>query len=56
MNKPFVNIRVLELPRSSEERFTPAPGVGQNTDEVLTGILGYVQTRMDSLKNEVIIA
>ena len=42
----------IKLSRTGEESFTPAPTVGQNTDEVLTGILGYDEARIASLKNE----
>jgi crotonobetainyl-CoA:carnitine CoA-transferase CaiB-like acyl-CoA transferase len=42
----------IKLSRTGEERFTPAPTVGQNTDEVLTGILGYDEARIASLKND----
>ena len=41
----------IKLSRSGEESFTAAPGVGQNTDEVLSGLLGYDETRINELKN-----
>jgi crotonobetainyl-CoA:carnitine CoA-transferase CaiB-like acyl-CoA transferase len=42
----------IKLSRTGEESFTPAPTVGQNTNEVLTGILGYDEARIASLKND----
>jgi crotonobetainyl-CoA:carnitine CoA-transferase CaiB-like acyl-CoA transferase len=42
----------IKLSRTSEESFTAAPTVGQNTDEVLTGLLGYDQAKITALKNE----
>jgi CoA:oxalate CoA-transferase len=41
----------IKLSRSSEESFTAAPGLGQNTDEVLSGLLGYDEARINELKN-----
>jgi CoA:oxalate CoA-transferase len=41
----------IKLSRSSEESFTAAPGLGQNTDEVLSGLLGYDEARINDLKN-----
>jgi len=40
----------IKLSRTGEESFTPAPTVGQNTDEVLGGILGYEKVRIAALK------
>jgi crotonobetainyl-CoA:carnitine CoA-transferase CaiB-like acyl-CoA transferase len=42
----------IKLSRSNEEKFTAAPGLGQNTDEVLSGLLGYDQTRIAELKDK----
>ena len=42
----------IKLSRTGEESFTPAPTVGQNTDEVLTGILRYDEDRIAELKND----
>jgi crotonobetainyl-CoA:carnitine CoA-transferase CaiB-like acyl-CoA transferase len=42
----------IKLSRTGEESFTPAPTVGQNTDEVLTGILRYDENRIAGLKND----
>jgi len=42
----------IKLSRTSEESFTAAPTVGQNTDEVLTGLLGYDQAKITALKDE----
>jgi crotonobetainyl-CoA:carnitine CoA-transferase CaiB-like acyl-CoA transferase len=42
----------IKLSRSNAESFTAAPGVGQNTDEVLSGLLGYDEARIDELKNK----
>jgi CoA:oxalate CoA-transferase len=41
----------IKLSRSNEETFTAAPGLGQNTDEVLSGLLGYDEARINELKN-----
>jgi CoA:oxalate CoA-transferase len=41
----------IKLSRSNEETFTAAPGLGQNTDEVLSGLLGYDEARINDLKN-----
>ena len=42
----------IKLSRTGEESFTAAPTVGQNTGEVLTGILGYDSARIAELKND----
>jgi crotonobetainyl-CoA:carnitine CoA-transferase CaiB-like acyl-CoA transferase len=41
----------IKLSRSGEESFTAAPLVGQNTDEVLGGLLGYDEEKIARLKN-----
>jgi crotonobetainyl-CoA:carnitine CoA-transferase CaiB-like acyl-CoA transferase len=40
----------VKLSRSSEESFTAAPEVGQHTDEVLAGLLGYEPQRIAELR------
>lgn len=42
----------IKLSRSNEESFAPAPNVGQNTFEVLNGILGYDEARIEELKRK----
>ena len=42
----------IKLSRTGEESFTPAPTVGQNTDEVLTGILRYEESRIAGLRDD----
>jgi crotonobetainyl-CoA:carnitine CoA-transferase CaiB-like acyl-CoA transferase len=46
----------IKLSRSNEESFTAAPAVGQNTDEVLRGILGYSPGRIARLRKDGVIA
>jgi crotonobetainyl-CoA:carnitine CoA-transferase CaiB-like acyl-CoA transferase len=41
----------IKLSRSSEESFSPAPLLGQHTDEVLTGILGYSADQLEALRS-----
>jgi len=40
----------IKLSRSNEEAFTAAPAVGQDTDEILSGLLGYDDARIAGLK------
>ena len=40
----------IKLSRTSEESFSAAPTIGQNTDEVLNGLLGYDEERIAELK------
>jgi crotonobetainyl-CoA:carnitine CoA-transferase CaiB-like acyl-CoA transferase len=40
----------IKLSRSSEESFTAAPGVGQNTDQILIDLLGYDEDRINALR------
>ena len=40
----------IKLSRTNEESFSAAPLVGQDTDDVLTGILGYATGRIAELK------
>jgi crotonobetainyl-CoA:carnitine CoA-transferase CaiB-like acyl-CoA transferase len=40
----------IKLSRTNEESFSAAPHVGQDTDDVLTGILGYAAGRIAELK------
>jgi len=40
----------IKLSRTNEESFTAAPTVGQNTDDILTDILGYDEKRIAALK------
>ena len=42
----------IKLSRTNEESFNAAPTVGQDTDAVLSGILGYDDTRIASLKEK----
>ena len=41
----------IKLSRTNEESFNAAPTVGQDTDHVLSGILGYDASRIAELKN-----
>lgn len=40
----------IKLSRTNEESFSAAPLVGQDTDDVLTGILGYAAARIAGLR------
>jgi crotonobetainyl-CoA:carnitine CoA-transferase CaiB-like acyl-CoA transferase len=40
----------IKLSRTSEESFSPAPLLGQDTGRVLTGILGYSADKVESLR------
>ncbi|MBD2858093.1 CoA transferase [Spongiibacter sp. KMU-158] len=42
----------VKLSRSNEESFTPAPLLGQDTNALLTEVLGYSEQRIAELKNE----
>ena len=42
----------IKLSRNNEESFTAAPAVGQDTDEVLSGILGYDESMIAELKDQ----
>lgn len=42
----------IKLSRSGDETFSAAPGVGQPTDEVLKGLLGYDAGRIAALKEQ----
>lgn len=42
----------IKLSRTAEESFTPAPLLGQDTDDVLRDILGYDSERIASLKGK----
>ena len=42
----------IKLSRSGEESFSAAPEIGQDTDEVLGGLLGYAAERIAELKRE----
>ncbi len=42
----------VKLSRSNEESFSPAPTVGQQTDEVLTGLLGYDLAKISALREQ----
>jgi CoA:oxalate CoA-transferase len=41
----------IKLSRSNDETFTAAPSLGQNTDAVLTEILGYDEARIATLRD-----
>ena len=41
----------IKLSRTNEESFSAAPAIGQDTDHVLSGILGYDASRIAELKN-----
>ena len=40
----------IKLSRTAAETFNAAPALGQDTDEVLSGILGYDSARIANLK------
>ncbi|HCS27979.1 MAG TPA: acyl-CoA transferase, partial [Spongiibacteraceae bacterium] len=40
----------IKLSRTNEESFTPAPQLGENTNELMAEIFGYDQARIDELK------
>lgn len=42
----------IKLSRNNEESFSAAPTVGQDTDEVLSGILGYDEAMIAELKDQ----
>jgi crotonobetainyl-CoA:carnitine CoA-transferase CaiB-like acyl-CoA transferase len=42
----------IKLSRSDEESFSAAPAVGQNTDEVLAGLLGYDESKIAALREK----
>ena len=42
----------IKLSRTNEESFSAAPAVGQDTDEVLSGILGYDESMIAELKDQ----
>ena len=42
----------VKLSRTAAESFTAAPEVGQDTDQVLTEILGYDKARIDALRKQ----
>ena len=42
----------IKLSRTHEDSFSPAPYVGQHTDEVLSELCGYTQADLDALKND----
>jgi crotonobetainyl-CoA:carnitine CoA-transferase CaiB-like acyl-CoA transferase len=42
----------IKLSRNNEESFTAAPAVGQDTDEVLSGILGYDEAMIAELRDQ----
>lgn len=46
----------IKLSRSRKESFSPAPNLGQHTEEVLTGLLGYGSDQIEHLRAEGIIA
>jgi crotonobetainyl-CoA:carnitine CoA-transferase CaiB-like acyl-CoA transferase len=46
----------IKLSRTSEESFSPAPQLGQDTGSVLTGILGYSADKVESLRRKGCVA
>ena len=42
----------IKLSRTNDEMFTPAPTLGQHTDEVLTELLGYSEETIAQLKEQ----
>ncbi len=46
----------IKLSRTGDESFTPAPHVGQHTEEVLCGLLGYRLDEIEQLRAEGVIA
>ncbi len=45
----------IKLSRTNEESFTPAPQLGENTDELMAELFGYDQARIDELKTSGVI-
>ena len=46
----------IKLSRTGEETFSPAPLLGQHTDQVFSELLGYSQSEIEALKSEGVIA
>lgn len=46
----------IKLSRTNEESFSPAPLIGQHTDEVLSDIMGYSDSDIKALKEQGVIA
>ena len=46
----------IKLSRTGEETFTPAPLLGQHTDQVFSELLGCSQSEIATLKKEGVIA
>jgi len=45
----------IKLSRNNEESFTPAPLLGQHTDELMRDVLGYEISDVASLKAQGVI-
>jgi crotonobetainyl-CoA:carnitine CoA-transferase CaiB-like acyl-CoA transferase len=45
----------IKMSRTSEETFSPAPLIGQDTGEVLSGLLGYDSLKIEELRNKGVI-
>ncbi|MEO1079668.1 MAG: CoA transferase [Pseudomonadota bacterium] len=45
----------IKLSRTDEESFSPAPLLGQHTEEVLRGLLGYSSEQLSSLRDEGVV-
>ena len=45
----------IKLSRNNEESFTPAPLLGQHTDELMRNVLGYGNADVASLKEQGVI-
>ncbi|MEM6774610.1 MAG: CoA transferase [Pseudomonadota bacterium] len=46
----------IKLSRTDEESFSPAPLLGQHTQDVLCGLLGYSSEQLSSLRDEGVVA
>ncbi|GAA5525456.1 acetyl-CoA:oxalate CoA-transferase [Microbulbifer aestuariivivens] len=42
----------IKLSRTHEDSFSPAPHIGQHTDQILSELCGYTQADIDALKND----
>ena len=45
----------IKLSRTNEESFSPAPTLGQNTDDVLANVLGYSDEQIRELRSQKVI-
>ncbi len=49
-------VKMSATPEDVRRRYTSPPLLGQHTDEVLSGLLGYSQEQIDGLKTEEVVA